>query len=85
MGIGLKREMPCRSGLASQQQLKMGAATLEKADGPFFGRLNSVTTGGFQESDFIDRFPAMNLMRTRSPGDPQATFEAFHKMSATMQ
>ncbi len=34
------------------------------------GRLNSVTNGRFQESEFNDSFPAINLKRRQSPGDP---------------
>ena len=34
------------------------------------GRLDSVTNGRFQVSEFNDSFPAMNLKSGRSPGDP---------------
>jgi hypothetical protein len=33
-------------------------------------RLNSVTNGRFQESDFNDSFSAINLKRRQSAGDP---------------
>lgn len=38
------------------------------------GRLDSVTNGRFQVSQFNDSFPAMNLKSGRSPGDPMPTF-----------
>ncbi|MDO8941087.1 MAG: hypothetical protein Q7U98_18185 [Methylicorpusculum sp.] len=34
------------------------------------GWSESLTTGRFLVSEFNDRFPAMNLKRRRSPGDP---------------
>ncbi|MDP3529368.1 hypothetical protein [Methylicorpusculum sp.] len=34
------------------------------------GRLNSVTNGRFQVSEFNDSFSAINLKRRQSPGDP---------------
>jgi len=38
------------------------------------GRLDSVTDGRFQESEFNGGFPAMNLKSGRSPGDPLPSF-----------
>ncbi|WP_404360440.1 hypothetical protein [Methylotuvimicrobium sp. KM1] len=35
-----------------------------------WGRLDSVTNGRFQVSEFNDSFPAMNLKSGRSPNDP---------------
>ncbi|MCD2448868.1 hypothetical protein GO003_000435 [Methylicorpusculum oleiharenae] len=46
------------------------------------GRLNSVTNGRFQVSEFNDSFPAMNLKRRRSPCNLKLTFEALRSMSA---
>ncbi|MDZ4152025.1 hypothetical protein, partial [Methylicorpusculum sp.] len=37
------------------------------------GRFNTVTNGRFRVSEFNDRFPAMNLKRIQSPGDPFLT------------
>jgi DNA-binding transcriptional ArsR family regulator len=40
------------------------------------GRLNSVTNGRFQVSEFNDSFPAMNLKSGRSPGDPNQSIDS---------
>ena len=37
------------------------------------GRLDSVTKGRFQESEFNGSFSAMNLKSGRSPADPKET------------
>ena len=37
------------------------------------GRLETVTNGRFQVSDFNDSFPAMNLKSRQSPSDPLQT------------
>ncbi len=47
------------------------------------GRLNSVTNGSFQVSEFNDSFPAMNLKSGRSPSDPKATLAHFAKWQQT--
>jgi len=49
------------------------------------GRLNSVTNGGFQEWDLIDRSPVMNLMRRRSRRDPEQTYNPDFRMTADPQ
>ncbi len=38
------------------------------------GRLDTVTNGRFQVSEFNDSFPAMNLKSGRSPGDPNPPY-----------
>jgi hypothetical protein len=39
------------------------------------GRINSVTNGSFQVSEFNDGFPAMNLKNGRSTPDPNPSIE----------
>ena len=49
------------------------------------GRLGTVTNGSFRESEFNDRFPAVNLKSGRSRPDPQPTFTPKLKMTADQQ
>jgi len=47
-----------------------------------WGRLNSVTNGSFQVSEFNDSFPAMNLKSRRSPSDPLLSIDWCDSMAA---
>jgi hypothetical protein len=46
------------------------------------GRLDTVTNGRFQVSEFNDSFRAMNLKSGRSPGDPLQTLNPDFRMAA---
>jgi hypothetical protein len=64
--IGLARNVSKFLGFLSQQIKSYLSAV---------GRLNSVTNGHFQESEFNASFPAMNLKSGRSTPDPNPPIE----------
>ena len=48
------------------------------------GRLDTVTNGRFQESEFNGSFPAMNLKSGQSPADPKQSAMLYKRMTANL-